>query len=117
MDGQRILATRDVADKDGLLAAIQNILARRGGARKLKQIGVVTGGGSFSGVRQAVVFARTVAYCFGIPARAFVWHGEEPSAAEIAAAGKPLTRVAYAGAPNITTPRAASRGNLRKGQR
>ncbi|MEK7073217.1 MAG: hypothetical protein AAB974_02135 [Patescibacteria group bacterium] len=117
MDGRRILVTRDVIDKDGVLAAIENILARRGGAKKVKKIGVVVGSGSFSGVRQAVVLARTMAFCLGIPARAFVWHGEEPTVAEIAAAGKPLMRVAYAGTPNITIPRAASRGNLRKGNR
>lgn len=124
MDGGRIAATRDVADKDGVLAAVAAILSRRGsraelggGAGKLKRIGVVTGGGSFSGVRQAVVIARTMAYCLGIPARAFVWRGEEPSAAEIASPGKPLTRVAYGGTPNITIPRAASRDNIRKGNR
>lgn len=106
MDGRRILVTRDVIDKDGVLAAIENMLARHGGAKKVKKIGVVMGGGSFSGVRQAVVLARTMAYCLRIPARAFVWRGEEPTVAEIAAVGKPLIRVAYAGAPNITTPRA-----------
>lgn len=113
MDGRRILVTRDVIDKDGVLAAIENILARRGGARKLKKIGVVMGGGSFSGVRQAVVLARTMAFCLGIPARAFVWQGEEPTLVEIAGVGKPLTRVAYAGAPNITTPKRRSRPSTR----
>ncbi|TAK05705.1 hypothetical protein EPO33_00990 [Patescibacteria group bacterium] len=109
MDGRRIVATRDVADKDGMLAAVEKILAGRGGAGKLKRIGVVTGGGSFSGVRQGVVIARAMAFCLGIPARAFRWRGEEPTAAEIASAGAPLTRVAYAGTPNITMPKRRTR--------
>lgn len=117
MDGPRLLATRDVADKDGTLAAIDGLLRRRGGPEALTRIGVVTGGGSFSGVRQAVVLVRTMSFCLGIPARAFRWRGEEPTAGESVAAGKPLTRVAYAGNPNITIPRATSRGNLRKGSR
>ena len=115
MDGGRVRATRDVVDKDGMLAGIDALLRRRGGAAMLKRIGVVTGGGSFSGVRQAVVIVRTMAFCLGIPARAFVWRGEEPTPSEAASAGRPLTRVAYAGEPNITITRAVSRGNLRKG--
>lgn len=109
MDDRRITATRDVADKDGMLAGIDALLARRGGARKLKRIGVVIGGGSFSGVRQAVVIARIMAFCLDIPARAFVWRGQEPTPAEVASAGRPLTRVAYAGEPNITKPSRRSR--------
>lgn len=105
IDGRRIIATRDVAGKDALLAGVAAILAARGGPRAVRRIGVVTGGGSFSGVRQAVVLARTIAWTRGIPARAFRWKGEEPSPAEAAAAGRPLTRVTYAGAPNITRPR------------
>lgn len=109
MDGRRVVATRDVADKDGMLAAVDAIVARRGGAAALARIGIVAGGGSFSGVRQAVVIARTISFCLQIPARAFHWRGEEPSMAEIVSAGKPLTRVAYAGSPNITLSKRRAR--------
>ncbi len=101
----RLVATADVVEKDAMLTALAALLARHGGVQALARIGVVIGGGSFSGVRQAVVVARTVALVRGIPARAFRWKGEEPTLREMRAAGTPLTRVAYAGAPNITRRR------------
>ncbi len=104
----RLAATTDVTDKDALLAGMDRLLARHGGVGALRRIGVVTGGGSFSGVRQAVVLARTIAWAAGIPARAFAWKGEEPTPREARAAGKPLTRVAYSGTPNITKPKSRS---------
>lgn len=102
VEAGHLSATVDAGDREQLFSQLIDVLETHGGVKQLERVGVVVGGGTFSGVRQAVVFARALSFTLGIPAVAWRWKDREPSPAELRRAGSPLKRVAYAGKPNIT---------------
>lgn len=99
------VATTDVTDRNAFFATLTDFVERHGGVKQLERWGVVVGGGSFSGVRQAVVVSKVMGFVAGKPPVAFTWKGVEPTVVECRQKGTALKRVTYAGLPNITKPK------------
>ena len=102
------VATTDVTDRNAFFATLTDFVEHHGGVKKLERWGVVVGGGSFSGVRQAVVVSKVMGFVTGKPPVAFSWKGLEPTVTECRQKGAALKRVTYAGLPNITKPKVKS---------
>lgn len=102
------VATTDITDRNAFFSTLTDFVESHEGVKKLERWGVVVGGGSFSGVRQAVVVSKVMGFVTGKPPVAFAWKGVEPTPAECRQKGSALKRVTYAGLPNITKPKRKS---------